>query len=424
MTKNHKLSLIAARNFLKYCIERRVYIFLGRTHSWGSPDVAPQGDQESVYNFINDFNETVFAKKILESDFSLVIRRINWEEKVFAQWNDKDPLIFEKDFYCLASNNNVYKCISNNNGSVSTVEPNVVSTVPFQTSDGYVWRYMFTVNNDDALKFLTPNWIPVKEIYTSEPGYENQYASQSSAVPGTIDRIDIIQGGVKYSQDTTINIIGDGTGATATVTIHPITGSIISVSVTNRGQNYTWAKVIINDPQAVPGTGGILEPVLSPLYGHGYNPAEELFVSNVIASCKIQGNEGNLIKGNINYRKIMLVVDPKLKNGEFATGYRYINTPSVTLQNVSGTFILNEKVTFSGGHGYVAYIDSNTLYLTSLNGTPNGIITGETSSATGTVQSVTNETFKVSGSIILRSYFDPRTKLINDNIEIKPIFSF
>src|SRR5690606_34601003 len=234
--KNYKLSLIAARNFLQYCLDRRIYVFLGRTNKWGSPDLAPKGIQESTYNLVNDFNETVFAKKILESNFSLVIRRVNWEERVFTQWNDRDPLIAEKDFYCLTSSNHVYKCISNNNGAVSTVEPNLVSTVPFQTADGYVWRYMFSVNADDQLKFLTPDWIPVKEIFTSEVGYENQYASQVAAVAGTVDRIDLIQGGSKYSADTTVTIEGDGTGATASLTIHPITGAITAIEVTNSGQ--------------------------------------------------------------------------------------------------------------------------------------------------------------------------------------------
>lgn len=422
--KNYKLSLIAARNFLQYCLDRRIYVFLGRTNKWGSPDLAPKGIQESTYNLVNDFNETVFAKKILESNFSLVIRRVNWEERVFTQWNDRDPLIAEKDFYCLTSSNHVYKCISNNNGAVSTVEPNLVSTVPFQTADGYVWRYMFSVNADDQLKFLTPDWIPVKEIFTSEVGYENQYASQVAAVAGTVDRIDLIQGGSKYSADTTVTIEGDGTGATASLTIHPITGAITAIEVTNSGQGYTWAKVIINDPQAVPGTGALATAVLSPIFGHGYNPAEELYASHVMASCTIEGDEGGFIKGDLTYRKLLLVADPQLMDDSFATDYRYMNTSTVVLTGVSGSFLVGEKITFSGGQGYITYIDNDTLYLTSLDGVPSGVITGETSSATGTVSSVTNETFKIGGSVIFRAYFDPRTKLLADNIEARPIFSF
>lgn len=422
--KNYKLSLISARNFLQYCLDRRIYAFLGRTHSWGSPDLAPKGIQESTYNLVNDFNETVFAKKVLEPNFSLVIRRVNWEEKVFTQWNDRDPLIANKDFYCLTSSNHVYKCISNNNGAVSTVEPNIVNTVPFQTADGYVWRYMFSVKGDALLKFLTPDWIPVKEIFTSEVGYENQYASQVAAVPGTIDRIDLVQGGSKYGAGTTVTIVGDGTGATASLTIHPTTGTITSISVTNRGRGYTWANVIITDPQAVPGTGAFATAVLSPIFGHGYNPAEELYASHVMATCTIEGDEGGLIKGDLTYRKLLLVADPQLLDGTFATDYRYMNTSMVVLTGVSGSFVVGEKVTFTGGQGYITYIEADTLYLTGLYGVPSGVVTGETSSATGTVSTVINETFRISGSVIFRAYFDPRTKLLSDNVEARPIFSF
>src|SRR5690606_15630414 len=115
-------------------------------------------------------------------------------------------------------------------------------------------------------------------------------------------------------------------------------------------------------------------------------------------------------KGDLTYRKLLLVADPQLMDDSFATDYRYMNTSTVVLTGVSGSFLVGEKITFSGGQGYITYIDNDTLYLTSLDGVPSGVITGETSSATGTVSSVTNETFKIGGSVIFRAYFDPRTK--------------
>jgi len=422
--KNYKLSLITARNFLTYCIERRTYAFLGRTHEWAALDVAPTGIQESSYNLVNDFNDTVFAKEILDGNFSLVVRRVNWEEKVFVEWLDTDPLIADKDFYCLSSTNHVYKCISNNNGTISTVEPTLITTARFETADGYIWKYLCSVNNDDGLNFLTPDWMPVKEIYSSLTGYENQYASQVAAVSGTVDRLELIQSGSKYSAGTTISIIGDGINAAATLTVHPVTGAISSVEITNVGSGYTWANVVINDPQAIPGTGSFVQAVLSPLYGHGFNPAEELFCSDILSRLSIEADEGGLIKGDITFRKFLIVADPKLLNNSFATDYRYDNTSSVTLTGTSGIFVQGEKVTFTGGWGYIAYIDLDTLYLTSLDGIPSGIITGETSSASATVNVVTAEKFKISGSVIFKSYFDPRTKLIADNVESRPLFRF
>ena len=188
--KNSTLSLIAARSFLQYLKDRRIYALLSRTFSWGSPDLVVSGLHESTYNKVNDFNETVFAKQLTEGNFSLVVRRVDWVAgKVFDQWFDKDVNLKNKDFYCVTSLNHVYKCISNNGGAESTVEPSVVGTTRFETADGYVWKYMYSITSNDALKFMTPDLIPVKEIYTSETGYENQYASQVAAIEGTVDRI-------------------------------------------------------------------------------------------------------------------------------------------------------------------------------------------------------------------------------------------
>ena len=68
----------------------------------------------------------------------------------------------------------MYKCINNRayvDDSVgvqtvaSTVKPTSTSTTEFQeTSDGYVWKYMYSIELSDALKFLTKDYIPVDTI--------------------------------------------------------------------------------------------------------------------------------------------------------------------------------------------------------------------------------------------------------------------
>lgn len=423
--KNYKTSLIAAKSFLQYCKDRAMYAFIGGAGSWGSPDVAPSGIQDSQYNLTNDFNDLVFAKAITEPNFSIVVRRTPWEERIFDQWLDDDPMIAEKDFYCLSSTNNVYKCISNNNAAVSTVEPSGVSTARFETADGYVWRYLYSISNDDMLRFSTPDWIPVQLIFASVEGFENQYASQVAAIPGTIDRIDVIQPGSKYGPGTTATIVGDGTGATASLTIHPVSGAIQHIAVTGLGSAYSWAEVIINDPQAIPGTGCFAKAVISPTFGHGFNPMEELFASAVIINCEITGTEGGLIRGDLTHRKFLVVADPQLTNDDFATDYRYDNTERVVVSGVSGTFQKGERVSFSGGGtGVVVYVEPTNLYLSSVNGVPAGTITGETSSANANITSYTPEKFKISGTVVGRHYFNPITKESGNNIVGKPLFRF
>lgn len=424
--KNYKLSLIAARNFLTYCNDRRVYACLSKPSKWGSPDLYPSWYVESVKNSQEDFNETFFAKMLLDSDFSLVVRRNNWSSKVFDQWDSNDPTIATKSFYCLTAAGNVYKCLDNNGGATSTVEPAVVTPTRFTTADGYVWKYLYTVTSEASSKFQTPDWIPVKEIVVSSAGYENQHASQVAAIPGTVDRIDIVQTGAKYSQaTTTVSIIGDGTGATATATVHGITGALLSVEVTNVGSGYTYAEAFVEDSGAIPGTGAIITCCISPQFGHGYNPAEELFATDVLANVSITGSESGFILGDLTYRKLILEVDPKLSNNSFATDARYDNTVILDLSGISGTFIAGETITDSdGSSAIVVYVDGNSLHVCSLIGSLSGVVTGETSAATGTISSTTNRPLKYSGLVIFRSYFNPRTKAVADNITAFPLFKF
>ena len=55
--------------------------------------------------------------------------------------------------YVLSSANNVYKCMNNNAGGTSTVEPSGTSTSEFTTADSYVWKYMYTLSTTQITNF-------------------------------------------------------------------------------------------------------------------------------------------------------------------------------------------------------------------------------------------------------------------------------
>lgn len=70
-------------------------------------------------------------------------------------------------YYVVTEDLNVFLCLNNANLSLSTVKPTLVdSNLPDSgipaLSDGYVWKYVYTIPQQDAEKFMTPNWIPVK----------------------------------------------------------------------------------------------------------------------------------------------------------------------------------------------------------------------------------------------------------------------
>src|SRR6056300_80477 len=118
----------------------------------------PNGD---VVNCVADKNEflrrIMFGNKITRDDARFLFRKIPWESgKVFTQYDDQVDLT-DKDYYVSiltgevnAAEYRIYKCILNNNGEPSTVSPSTVSFGDdddgyFATSDGYAWKYMFSV---------------------------------------------------------------------------------------------------------------------------------------------------------------------------------------------------------------------------------------------------------------------------------------
>jgi hypothetical protein len=72
-----------------------------------------------------------------------------------------------------------------------------------------------------------------------------------------VDGVLVIQPGTGYSDNPTVTVNGDGTGAVASATV--VNGRISSVQVTTRGINYTVASVDISDST---GTGATASAVL------------------------------------------------------------------------------------------------------------------------------------------------------------------
>jgi len=413
---DHSLSL--ATSFLHRLKTSNLYAMVGYSD-----------DQDSEFSdYLQDraFRDMVFAKRMISQNHSLVVRRVDWEaDKIFDQWLHYDTNLKSKDFYCLTSDNNVYKCLSNNNGMPSTVEPSGVSVNRFQTADGYVWKYLFTVQPDQATAFLTPEWIPVKGVTSGEIGFENQYASQLSAIPGTVDRIDVIQGGSGYSEETTtVTILGDGSGATATLDIHAITGTILGINVPNIGAGYSHAIVVIHDSAVDAGSGALAHAILSPLNGHGENPLKELFVNIVSSKVEVQGDESGMILDDISISRVM-IVDSIIDASTFeeANDPAYNNTTKLSLSGVAGSFVVGERYTSGHYSGHIVYIDGSDVYVSGAT-LFEGTIVGVTSGASATVQTVLTQPLIHSGSVVLNSAIAPLDKVLANTVTLYTLFQF
>lgn len=173
------------------------YIVLGKTTAWAD-DNSPPDPSSSIH--VTDHlypNEFVSGKLVTSGDVSYVVPRHNWVSGTkYAQYDHQVEEQYSKNFYVITEENNVYKCLFNNANTASTARPTGVSLSSFTTSDGYTWKYMYSVTNAEAEKFLTKTFMPVKYLKTDDNSI--QYDVQEAAIPGSIDVIEVTNSGSDY----------------------------------------------------------------------------------------------------------------------------------------------------------------------------------------------------------------------------------
>lgn len=190
-----------------------IYAAIGKSSEWAGepfPDTVKDNDANLHYSLQKDF---IGAKKIDTGSVSHVITRYDWVSgTVYAMYKSSTDAIYNKQFYVMTDDFNVYKCLFNNSGAPSTVRPSGYSTLPFTTSDGYVWKYMYSISLGEAEKFLTASHIPVKTIVSPDasPEQTRQAAVQNASVNGSIEIIETNTIGSGYSEVSSGNVLVGG----------------------------------------------------------------------------------------------------------------------------------------------------------------------------------------------------------------------
>lgn len=196
---------------------RNMYIVIGKDTSWNdenTPDsinIGDIGDFQTFQNFLT-------LKQITNSNCKSGIQNIPWVSgNVYSQYDDsKDPFAltgpsaYTHPFYVVTNDNNVYKCINNNNGGQSTSKPSDTGTVSFLQIDGYVWKFMGTLEND-LIDFLTSDFFPVKYISTNDNSL--QWNVQQNATKQSLSTFNILKS-VGTFTNITSTLIGGGIPST------------------------------------------------------------------------------------------------------------------------------------------------------------------------------------------------------------------
>jgi len=234
------------------------YVFYGRTQPWDD-EQSPPTPIDSLNTEYSAWHDMTALKKVDFQDATLGIRRVDWVSgTVFDEYSDAVDLS-TKDFYVYTDEQKVYKCISNNNGAPSTVKPTHITNDITAETDGYKWKYMYTLSDSLVRKFFVPGYLPISFDQTVV----------DNATVGSIENINIVTSGTGYPADRTIDsqnaipvfIGGDGDqNATAEVTVSTNNGEVTGITVDDGGSGYPYAPET-NIPVAIRqiGTNGAVQ---------------------------------------------------------------------------------------------------------------------------------------------------------------------
>ena len=194
------LSLHNAKQFRESISETAnsiYYVFAGRHVQYpGGDDAIPDivNTNESIN--IDPYKQMVFGKKVSNNDVRVMIPRYNWVSNTIYTAYSNDEDISACNYYAVVnatSSHHVFKVLDNNGNSPSTIVPNFNDTGAddeyYSTSDGYVWKYMYTIDSSTFSKFATDDYVPV---------VPNANVS-GNAVSGAIDVIIVDYSGSNYN---------------------------------------------------------------------------------------------------------------------------------------------------------------------------------------------------------------------------------
>jgi hypothetical protein len=337
-----------------------MYCFLSRVQTWTTETNPPAPEQTQKY--IKDLYKNMFiAKKITSNDMVPVVERIDWNlGEVYDYYRD-DIDMFQLDpngtmtrrFYVKNKFDQVFKCLWNNNGGITSKEPYFepgtynVNDV-FQGTDGYKWKYMYTITYANKIKFLDDTWMPVP-LPTNVPNAIDTFAGA-----GSIDVINITNGGSNYdpaNADVYVTITGDGKYATANATV--TLGVVTDIVVSNTGSNYTFANVSISSANGKNATA-VVYP--SPIGGHGFNAVSELGCRHVMLTASFDKSESGQIPTNIDFRQIGIISNPYVYFGSdkaIANSTTYRLSTDYLVSTGSGSYNQDETV-FQSNNGLLA----------------------------------------------------------------------
>ena len=326
------------------------YVFIGLPNAtevnsdWNTNTPAPIDnfdDHDNIYDTL------ISAKKVNSSDVLQVIRKISWTTGTIYEMyrhdydiNNTTPQtnssnLYNSNFYAMNSDFRVYECIYNGanptnsgKGIASLEEPTHTDLQPRLESDGYLWKYLYTIKPSDIVKFDSVDYIPVPQNWLTN---SDTLDVRNAAVDGKIETV-VIENttSAAYQFSGTKNnvpIRGDGQDGEASVTF--VNGKPTAVQVTNGGTGYSFATLDLDS--VVTGSGAEFSVIIPPPKGHGADIYTELGANKVLLYSRIENSDTT--------------------NPDFPTGNQFARIGILKNPNVNGTTNLLTASSASGVYG-------------------------------------------------------------------------
>ena len=195
-----------AGNFLADVGTDSTYLYIGRSQQWPSSDTAIATPVDTVADKNNVHQNMIALKKVAQSDVSHCITRYNWlSGTTYIAYDDQLSSLGSSQYYVITDELNIYKCLQAGAGA-SVVKPTgqTVNAANAVESDGYVWKFMYTLSGTQATKFLTNSFVPVNILPTDDGSL--QFDVQTGAQNGSIHRVLVTAGGSGYTSTPTVTI--------------------------------------------------------------------------------------------------------------------------------------------------------------------------------------------------------------------------
>ena len=307
-----QIRVLNATNFVSgiSTTDNSYYVFIGLPNATSVASDWNTATPSPIDNFDehdNVYDSLISAKKITSSDVLRVIRKITWTSGTIYEMYRPDYSIdrlspqtnssslYKANYYVMNSDFRVYECIYNGaapansgGGVISLEEPVHTDLQPRLESDGYVWKYLYTIKPSDIIKFDSAEFIPVPQNWSSNTDVADV---RNAAVDGKIETIvieDVTNATYQFNgTKNAVPIRGDGSDGLASVTF--INGKPSAVQVTNGGSGYSFGTLDLDD--VVTGSGASFSVIVPPPGGHGADIYRELGANKVLVYSRIENSD-------------------------------------------------------------------------------------------------------------------------------------